>query len=129
MQENVIQLLKNGNFAQLGTVNFDHSPHIDTVWIAYQNKQVIVATSMLTKKAKNLASNPASFMVVTNRLNPYEQAQLTLRLDKILPDNELSLCDQIADKYTGRPFPQRRHKQRVALIFNILKVKYHVATV
>ena len=129
MEDTVITLLNDNNFAQVGTVNPDNTPHLDTVWFSYQNEQIVIATTMATKKAKNLKENPNSYIVVTNKNNPYEQAQIKVILSSIEKDDELTICDSIAMQYTGRPFPQRKHKDRIALIFDIIKVKYHIARV
>ena len=129
MEDNVITLLNDNNFAQVGTVNPDNTPHIDTVWFSYQNEQIVIATTMATKKAKNLQENPNSYIVVTNKNNPYEQAQIKVVLSSIEKDDDLNICDSIAMQYTGRPFPQRKHKDRIALVFDIIKVKYHIARV
>jgi general stress protein 26 len=129
MEDEVKVLLSNDNFAQLGTVNSDNTPHIDTVWFSYQDEKIVVATTMATKKGKNLQANPNGYIVVTNKDNPYEQAQIKVVLSSIQEDDDLAICDSIAMEYTGKPFPQRKHKGRVALVFGIIKVKYHVARV
>jgi len=129
MEKAVIELLQQDHFAQLGTINTDGTPHVDTVWIGFENNQVIVATTMATKKAKNLSANPNAYMVITNHSNPYEQAQLKLKLLEIKSDQDMSLCDKIARLYTGKPFPQRKHAGRVALYFEIVHSHYHIARV
>lgn len=129
MEREVKELLSNDNFAQLGTVNPDNTPHIDTVWFLYESDKIVVATTMATKKGKNLKDNPNGYIVVTNKDNPYEQAQIKVVLSSVKEDDDLAICDSIALEYTGNPFPQRKHKGRVALVFDIIKVKYHVARV
>lgn len=129
MKDDVINLLKMDNFAQLGTVNPDNTPHIDTVWVGLDGEQLVVATTLRTQKARNLKQNPAAFMVVTDRTNPYEQAQMTLRLDRMENDENMHVCDRLAYEYTGKPFPQRNHKDRVAMYFDVLKVRHHIARV
>ena len=125
----VEKLLAGDNFAQLATVNPDNTPHSDTVWFEYKNDQIIVATTARTRKAKNLRHNNQGFIVVTHRENPYEQAQITVTLSCVEQDNEMLVCDRIAKRYTGKHFPQRHHAERVALYFDIVKVKYHIAKV
>jgi len=122
-------LLLAANFAQLGTVNSDGTPHIDTVWYEYKEEMLVVATTMATRKAKNLSANPAGYIVVTNKDNGYEQAQMKVELACIEPDGDMKVCDSIALRYTGRKFPQRGHKNRVAIYLRILSCKYHVARV
>ena len=104
LESALISLLEKANFLQLGAVNVDNSPHIDTVWFDYTHKKLRVATTLKTKKAKNLQKNNKVFGVITQRDNPYEQAQLTLKLKEMMSDDDVSVCDDMAIKYTGKPF-------------------------
>jgi general stress protein 26 len=127
--QQVQNLLRSANFAQLGTVSNDGTPHIDTVWFDYDDGQFIIATTMATKKARNLAKSHHGYVVVTNRDNPYEQAQFGVELIEIVPDDDLLICDAIANKYTGKPFPQREHPNRVAIRLAVKSTRYHRAKV
>ena len=129
MQTEITELLDHANFAQLASVNADGSPHVDTVRIAREGELILVATTLRTRKAINLLANPAAYMVVTRRDDPYEQAQLKLHFIGCVADEGLAICDRIAHKYTGRPFPQRQHRGRVALRLRIDKARYHRARV
>lgn len=102
MSEGVVSLLSGPNFAQLGTINSDGTPHIDTVWFGCNDNELVVATTMSTKKARNLTTNP---------------------------DEDMQVCDAIALSYTGKEFPQRGHKNRVAIYLEIVSCKYHIARV
>ena len=129
MQDAVLALLSGDNFAQLATVNPDNMPHVDTVWLSHADNHITVATTSATLKARNLQTNPNAYMVVTNRHNPYEQAQIKLTLASIADDESMEICDDIAMSYTGKAFPQRKHRGRIALSFSIEKIKYHIARV
>lgn len=127
--EAVTALLDGRNFGQLATVDSAGRPHIDTVWVLREGDEIVVASTLRTEKARNLARCPHAYLVVLNADNPYEQAQIALTLARTLPDPDLKVCDRIAAKYTGRPFPQRNHPDRVALVFSPGKVRYHRAHV
>lgn len=129
MNQQVAELLAAPNFAQFGTVNPDASPHIDTVWFRYENDLLVIATTMATRKARNIAANRNGYLVVTARENPYEQAQLKVVLDRIETDESMRVCDAIARRYTGKNFPQRKHKQRIAIYLRVISCKYHIARV
>jgi general stress protein 26 len=129
MDERVAALLSGANFAQFGTVNSDGSPHIDTVWFSHEWGMIAIATTMATKKAKNIEEKPAGYLVVTNRSNPYEQAQIKVGLDRIEADDSLEICDSISKRYTGKPFPQRKHKGRIVIYLKVASCKYHIARV
>lgn len=129
MKDEITQLLNQANFAQLGTVSTTNKPHVDTVWFLYEEDQIIIATTSLTLKAKNLAQNPHAYFVVTNKNNPYEQVQIKATLSKLVSDDDMTICDHISQKYTNKPFVQRQHKGRVAMFFTLEKTKYHIAKV
>lgn len=129
MQTEIFALLDGANFAQLASVNADGSPHIDTVWIAHEGGHILVATTLSTRKAINLRNNPAAYLVVTQRDDPYVQAQIKLTCVDLADDDDLTVCDRIAHKYTGRPFPQRHHRGRVVLQLRIDSARYHRARV
>ena len=129
MQPELESLLRGDNFAQFATVNEDGSPHIDTVWFGYQHGRLIVATTMATKKAKNIAANANGYIVVTNKANPYEQAQIKVKLASIEPDENMVICDAISVRYIGKPFPQRHHPGRVVILLDIVSARYHRAKV
>ena len=103
--------MNQANFAQLATVNSDGSPHIDTVWFHYKEEGIIIATTMATKKAQNISSNPSGYIVVTNQDNPYEQVQIKVMLEKIETDAELAICDSITPLDSPKP-PQGSGESR-----------------
>lgn len=129
MQSELELLLNDSNFAQFATVNEDGSPHIDTVWFGYQQGQLVIATTMATKKAKNISVNNNGYVVVTNKANPYEQAQIKVRLAAIESDESMAICDSISLRYIGKQFPQRHHLGRVAIFLSIVSARYHRAKV
>ncbi len=121
----ILNLLDGPHFGQLATASAGGVPHVDTVWLQRDGERIVVASTLRTLKGRNLQANPAAAMVVTHRDNPYEQAQLKLRLQRILPDEDMIVCDRIAQAYIGAPFPQRRHRERVAFEFEILSARHH----
>lgn len=125
----VIRLLDAPNFAQLATVDADGQPRIDTVWIMRKGDRLLVATTRRTRKVQNLARDARACIAIVNRDNPYEQAQLKVVLERMVDDDDLSICDEIAARYTGRPFPVRHWPQRVALVFCVSGARYHRANV
>jgi len=127
--EEIRRLLDDPNFAQLATVDRTGQPRIDTVWILRRDEKLLVATTRRTRKARNLERDGRAFLVVVNRNDPYEQAQLKVALECVRDDADLVICDEIAHKYLGRPFPARHWPERIVLIFSVVDVGYHRATV
>ena len=127
--EAVLRLLDAPNFAQLATVDQSGQPRIDTVWIKRREKQLLVATTRRTRKARNLEADARAFIVVVNRDDPYEQVQLKVVLERMEDDADLAICDEIALKYLGGPFPARHWPQRIALVFTVVNASYHRAAV
>lgn len=127
--EDVLRLLDTPNFAQLATVDRNGQPRIDTVWILRRGEKLLVATTRRTRKARNLGADARAFFVVVNRNDPYEQTQLKVVLECVRDDADLAICDEVAHKYLGRPFPARHWPERIALVFSVVDASYHRAAV
>lgn len=120
------RLLSGANFAQLGTLNADGSPHIDTVWFMRDDDLLLIPTTLRTRKARNLSRDARGFVVVTRREDPHEQLQMRVACVALAPDEDLAVCDRIAERYIGRAFPRRHHRGRVALHLRILSARHHI---
>ncbi len=62
-----LPLLEGRRIASLGTLNDDGSPHLTAVWYLYQDSCFFVATSLRSRKARNLAVRPNATLMVEAR--------------------------------------------------------------
>jgi PPOX class probable F420-dependent enzyme len=120
----VKRLLDQANFAHLATLMPDGSPQSVPVWVGRDGERVIICTGESSLKARNTLQDARIAISIVNHGNPYEEAQLRGRVVERRPDPQLAIMDPISIKYTGKPFPFRDPKERVALYIEVDKARY-----
>jgi PPOX class probable F420-dependent enzyme len=118
------QLIDRPNFAHLATLMPDGSPQSVPVWVGREGDRLIVCTGEASLKARNARRDPRIALSVVDHRNPYEEIQVRGRVVERRPDPSLEVMDPISRKYTGKPFPFRDPKGRIALVIEVEKVRY-----
>lgn len=120
----VKRLLDQANVAHLATLMPDGSPQSVPVWVSRDGERVIICTGESSLKARNTLQDVRIAISIINHGNPYEEAQLRGRVVERRPDPQLAILDPVSIKYTGKPFPFRDPKERVALYIEVDKARY-----
>ena len=107
LPEDVRELFAAPNYAHLSTIRADGSPRNHVVWVGLEGERILVCTSDFTWKAKDMRSNPRVALSVVDLENPYRMAAVQGTIIEIRPDHDCRDMDQIATKYTSKPFPGR----------------------
>jgi PPOX class probable F420-dependent enzyme len=107
LPDEVRRLLAAPNYAHLSTLRADGSPRNHVVWVGLEGEHILVCTSDFTWKAKDMRSNPRVALSVVDYENPYRMAAIQGTVIEVRPDHDCRYMDQIAIKYTSRPFPAR----------------------
>jgi PPOX class probable F420-dependent enzyme len=107
LPKEVRQLLDAPNYVHLSTLRGDGSPRNHVVWIGLEGDHLLVCTSDHTWKAKDMRARPNVALSVVDFANPYRMAALQGTVIEIRPDHDCQHMDQIALKYTSKPFPAR----------------------
>ena len=68
---------------------------------------MLICTSDVTWKAKDMRRDPRVALSVIDRADPYRMAMLQGRVLQERPDEGCRYMDPISHKYTGAPFPSR----------------------
>jgi PPOX class probable F420-dependent enzyme len=118
------QLLDGANFAHLATLMTDGSPQSVPVWVGREGDRVIICTGENSLKARNTGRDPRVAISIVDFRNPYSEVQIRGHVIERRPDPDLKTMDPISMKYTGKPFPFRDPKGRVALIIEVDKEHY-----
>lgn len=91
----------------LSTLRADGSPRNHVVWVELEEDHVLVCTSDVTWKTKDMRRDPRVALSVIDQANPYRMAMLQGRVVEERPDEGCRYMDPISVKYTGAPFPSR----------------------
>jgi PPOX class probable F420-dependent enzyme len=100
-------LLDAPNYVHLATLRADGSPRNHVVWVGLEGDHLLVCTSDVTRKARDMRRDPRVALSVVDLDNPYRMAMLQGRVVEERPDEGCRYMDPISIKYTGAPFPSR----------------------
>jgi PPOX class probable F420-dependent enzyme len=119
-----ISVLKGKNFAFIGTINEDGSPHVSPVWVETDGRNVLVNTRLGRVKEKNARRDPRIAVAVVDAANPYYAVVLDGRVKKAIKGKE---ADQnihtLSLKYTGKRYSESDAVKRVILVIEPTKIR------
>ncbi len=104
------RLLLEPNFATVGTVNPDGSPHLTIVWIDWDGEHVLFNTAAGRVKARNLERDLRVSVLVADRADGYRWVGVRGAAE-LTSEGADEHIDKLARKYTGegwRPKPDER---------------------
>lgn len=126
LTESAYRVIDGPNVAHLATLQPDGAPKSDPVWLGRDGDRLIVATHGESLKARNAGHDPRVSLSVVDRDNPYDEVQIRGVVLGHEPDIDLVVIDQLARKYTGKPFPWRSGHGRIALVIEVTQARHHV---
>jgi PPOX class probable F420-dependent enzyme len=103
----VRELLDAPNYVHLSTLRRDGTPRNWVVWVGLEGDHVLVCTTDVSWKAKDMRLDPRVGLSAVDLANPYRMATLQGRVVEERPDAGCRYMDPISFKYTNAPFPSR----------------------
>jgi len=103
----VRELLDAPNYVHLSTLRPDGTPRNWVVWVGLEGERVLVCTTEVSGKARDMRRDGRVALSVVDLADPYRMASLRGRVVELRPDEGCRHMDPISVKYTGRPFPSR----------------------
>lgn len=119
LSEKAKRLLEGKNFAFVGTLNKDGTPHLTPTWVDTDGKNVFINTALGRQKPRNVSRDPRVAVGVFNLDNPYEYVTISGKVVKQVTGKEAEEhIDKLAQKYTGEKKFKRNHpnEKRVLLV-------------
>jgi PPOX class probable F420-dependent enzyme len=95
------RILEAPNFASIGTVMPDGSPHVSTIWIDLDGDHVVFNTSEGNRKVSNIRRDPRVGISVFDQKDPYEQVVIRGTVTDITTEGADAHIDRLAKKYLG----------------------------
>ena len=115
IRSDVRRVFDSTALAHLATVLPDGSPHTVPLWVGTHGDHLVFLTGPGSRKARNLQRDPRVALSLVAADNPFEPIIVRGRVVEWLEgDAAWEVVDQIATKYTGRPYP--RGQERVIAV-------------
>jgi PPOX class probable F420-dependent enzyme len=117
-------LLEAPNYAHLATVARDGSPRSVAVWVGLEGDRILIGASHDSMKAQTTRREPRVAISITDLENPYRTAMILGRVVEQRNDEDGTVMNEIARKYTGDPYPWNGPHRRV-LVIEPERMLYH----
>jgi PPOX class probable F420-dependent enzyme len=105
--DDVRHLLDAPNYVHLSTLRADGSPRNWVVWVGLEDDHILVCTSDVLWKAKDMRRDPRVALSVMDMADPYRMAAIQGRVVEVRSDEGCRYMDPISYKYTAAPFASR----------------------
>jgi len=122
LPEDVRALLEAPNYVHLSTLRRDGTPRNWVVWVGLEGDHVLICSTDLSWKSKDMRRDPRVGLSVVDLENPYRMASLQGHVVEVRADEGCRYMDPISFKYTNRPFPSRG-PDRVCFVIAIEKAR------
>jgi PPOX class probable F420-dependent enzyme len=127
LNDATLKLIDGRNYAVVGTVNPDGSPHTSVVWISRDNGDLIFTTLEGRVKHRNMVRDPRVSISVIDTVDPENYIELRGRAS-ITQDVGRRVDTQLSWKYDGRdPAEDRPGAVRVIVRVVVEKAAGHAA--
>ncbi|WP_020574201.1 PPOX class F420-dependent oxidoreductase [Actinopolymorpha alba] len=108
-----VDLLKKPNPAVMATVRPDGMPVTVATWYLWDDGRILLNLDARRKRLEHVRANPRVSLTVLDGDSWYRHisVQGTVTLE---PDDDLSGIDRLAQHYTNKPYPDRKHPRITA---------------
>lgn len=97
--DEVARLLKDKNFAFLGTLMKDGRPHVTPVWVEMDNGLILINTAEGRIKHRNLSRDPRVSISLVDRNSPYSMVTIQGTVVEQTAKGADDHIDKLAKKY------------------------------
>ncbi|MEZ5231870.1 MAG: PPOX class F420-dependent oxidoreductase [Acidimicrobiia bacterium] len=112
----VTSLARAANFAALTTLLPDGQPQTHVMWVDADDDHVLINTELHRQKARNVQRDPRVTVAIIAADNPYDFVEVRGRVVEIVRgDAARTHIDELAMKYTGKPYAPAITSERVIL--------------
>ena len=117
IDERVRELAQQDNFGTLTTLLRDGTPSTHVMWVDADDEHMLINTEIGRAKFRNVQRDPRVAVVVINKNDPYEYAEVRGRVvETVTGEAARRHIDELSVKYTGKPYdPKAIQTERVIL--------------
>ncbi|MFF7232496.1 PPOX class probable F420-dependent enzyme [Streptomyces sp. 2333.5] len=111
-----VTVLAKVNPAVITTLRSDGQPVSTATWYLWDHGRVLVNMDEGRKRLTHIRRDPRVSLTVLDEGNWYTHLSLIGRVADITADDELTDIDRLAQRYLGKPYPQRDRRRVSAWI-------------
>lgn len=111
-----VTVLAKVNPAVITTLRSDGQPVSTATWYLWDHGRVLVNMDEGRKRLAHIRRDPRVSLTVLDEGNWYTHLSLIGRVADITADDELTDIDRLAQRYLGKPYPQRDRRRVSAWI-------------
>jgi len=105
IEEKIKKLAQQDNFGTITTLLSDGTPSTHVMWVDADDEYMLINTETGRAKFRNIQRDPRVSVVVLNKNNPYEYAEVRGRVvETVTGDEAREHIDQLSLKYTDKPY-------------------------
>src|SRR4051794_7367575 len=119
------ELLEDKNFADVGVIRPDGTPHIVPVWVDTEDGVVRLNSAEGRVWPKLARRDPRVTITVQNLENPYEYAEIRGRVEEATHEGADEHIDALAKKYLGADRYPFRQPGEQRILFRIRPERVH----
>lgn len=109
------------NLATIATLQPDGRPQLSPVWVTRDRDEILFSTTAGRQKPRNLERDPRVGVLIVPADSPYTYLEVR-GTATIEPDPTGQLIQDLAQKYTGRPWDDQPGTERLIVRINADKV-------
>ena len=111
-----VTVLAKANPAVITTLRSDGQPVSTATWYLWDHSRVLVNMDEGRKRLAHIRRDPRVSLTVLDEGNWYTHLSLIGRVADITADEDLADIDRLAQRYLGKPYPQRDRRRVSAWI-------------
>jgi len=117
LNQKLSKLVEAKNFAFIATVGRDGYPTVTPVWIDHDGEHLLVNTTNIRAKTRNVKTNPKVSVAVVDWSNPYDKVVVKGRVVEVSENGADEHIDKLAKKYLGQDkYPWHNPKEKRVII-------------
>ncbi|MFI9075613.1 PPOX class F420-dependent oxidoreductase [Streptomyces sioyaensis] len=116
LPEAAVAVLAKVNPAVITTLRSDGQPVSTATWYLWDHGRVLVNMDEGRKRLAHIRRDPRVSLTVMDEGNWYTHLSLIGRVADITADEDLADIDRLAQRYLGKPYPQRDRRRVSAWI-------------
>jgi len=127
IDDSVIQLLTEKNFAFVATLMKDGTPQITPTWIDYDGKTILINTAEGRVKQKNVSRDPHVALSIVDHSNPYNMVTIRGKVIEQTSEGADEHVDKLAKRYLGvDKYPFRSPTEKRIILKVAPEIVFHM---